>query len=219
MHIQSVKNFEYSVGSVNSFENKMKKEPVNFNGNFPDKNSRFIDAVLKNKFAQKYIFNFAGMNPHVFNLCALAFTNILLRPVSILAVPGAKDEDKKYAAAKSIIGSTLLTVGELVVCIPIAKNIKKLAIEAKEKPNISKFPKIDTPRFKAYNYLVNNAVGLILTTIFMSFLTVKLTAKIMNKLLADKKNKDKTHNYNINQSSELNRSTPKSLEQKKECKK
>lgn len=219
MHIQSVKNIGYPVTATNSFKNKMRNEPVNFSANFSDKNSKFIDSVLKNKFAQKYIFDFAGKSPHVFNLCALAFMNILLRPASILAVPGAKEEDKKYAAAKSIIGSVLLTIGESVICIPIAKRIQKLAIEAKEKPNLSNFPPIDTPKFKAYNYLVNNAVGLALTMIFMSFLTVKLTAKIMHKISSNKKNEQKNSNSTSIISSDLNKNTPLINEQKKECSK
>jgi hypothetical protein len=182
MKIQAIKNLQYSQSVQNIYQKGVM-------GNFCAQKPSKIDTVLKNKFAQK-LFNLASENPHVFNLINIGILGTLIRPATLIIMPGAEKEDKQYVAAKSVIGTVLLVASELVICIPLAKCIDKLGEAAKKNP-ASKFPKIGTPRFKAYGYLINNVVGLALTLASSAFITVKLTTKIMNKLDKNKKENNK----------------------------
>jgi hypothetical protein len=164
-------------------------KPKGFAGNFAVSKTPFTDKILKKPFAQK-LFSLASENPHVFNLINIGILGTLIRPATLIIIPGAEKEDKQYVAAKSVIGTVLLVASELAICIPLAKCIDKLGEAAKKNP-ASKFPKIGTPKFKAYGYLVNNVVGLALTLASSAFITVKLTTKIMNKLDKNKKENNK----------------------------
>lgn len=169
--------------------NQSNKLALSFAANLPKANMPFTDKLLKSKFVQKLL-NLASLNPHAFHLVIMAFMAILLRPATILIVPGAKKEDKQYAAGKSIVSSVISTTSQLALCIPLAKLIEKLAREAEIKPHLSNFPKINTKRFEAFSYLINNgfAVGL---TLVSALVMSKAVAKIMNKILPDKKKESK----------------------------
>lgn len=190
MKIQKIQceNYKKCQADFNNYGKKI-QTTLSFAANLPVKKTPFTDKLLKNKFVQK-IFNLASLNPHAFNLTIMAVTAILLRPATILIVPGAKKEDKQYAAGKSIISSTLTITTQLALCIPLAKSIEKLAKEAEIKPHLSKFPKINTPRFEAFNYLVNNGFAVVLT-VASAMVMSKAVAKIMNKILPDKNRKPK----------------------------
>lgn len=171
---------------VNSL-NTPKKNVSNkgFEGNSAASQTPKIDRILKNKFAQK-LSKIAQQNPHAFNLINLAVLGILLRPATVMAVPGAEKEDKQYVAAKSVIGTALIVASQLLISIPLGKGIEKLGKAAANNPKIPFF-KFGSKQFDAYNFLISNAVGLVVTLASSSFLTVKLTTKIMNKLLSEKK--------------------------------
>lgn len=159
-------------------------QSIGFEGNLPVKKSSSLDKIINNSFAQE-LFKLAQKNPHVFNLINLSIFGMALRPATVLAVPGAEKEDKQYVAAKSLIGTALIVVSELIVCIPLGKSIEKLGKAAETNPKIL-FPKINSPKYDAYNFFISHAVGLVLTLALSSFLTVRLTTKIMNKLFQQK---------------------------------
>jgi hypothetical protein len=166
---------------------------IGFEGSFAAKPDT-VDKVLKSNFAQK-LFEIADNNSHVFNLINLAIYGMALRPATLLTVPGAEKEDKQYVAAKSLIGTTLIVASELLICIPLGAGINKLGKMAKQNPEI-KFPVKGSKQFKAYSFLINNVVGLVLTLALSSFLTVRLTTKIMNKLFPPKDSKANKNTQN-----------------------
>ncbi len=83
--------------------------------------------IFTNKYIKKFL-NMATDNPAVFDaLFALGLTCIL-RPVSIMTLPGSKNnkEDKKYAAAHSIASGVIAYLMSLVLFYPIAEAMKKI---------------------------------------------------------------------------------------------
>lgn len=184
MKIQTVKQLEYINHSGDSCKNKINPSSVSFAADLPAEKTPFIDKILKNKFSQK-LFNLASKNPHAFNLTAIGLMGILLRPVGILVIPGAKKEDKQYAAAKSSIGTVITVCAQLAFCIPLALLIEKLAKEALKNPSASNFPQIKTPKFEAFNYFVNNGFSMILA-VFISMLVAKTLTVVMKKFAPEK---------------------------------
>lgn len=123
MKINLIKNTPYN--SINySAQNIEPQKSASFCAN-PEKVASGIDKILKSKVAQG-IFNFASMNPFGFNILALATTCIILRPPTVMVIPGSNKEDKQYVAAKSIIGSVVANTGRILLCLPLAKAIEKI---------------------------------------------------------------------------------------------
>lgn len=181
---------EYQVNSLKMPTKSVKNaQSIGFEGNSAASETPRIDNLLKKPLVQK-LFKIAQQNPHAFNLINLAVLGIVLRPTTVMAVPGAEKEDKQYVAAKSVIGTVLIVASQLLISIPIGKGIEKLGKAAEKNPKIPFF-KFGSKKFDAYNFLISNAVGLIVTLASSSFLTVKLTTKIMNKLLPQKSNLNK----------------------------
>lgn len=183
MKIQSIKYTESRVKSDKLRLPTNNPKTQSFEGRLPASKSPFIDSILGSKLAQK-TFKLASLNPHTFNLTIMAAMGIFIRPVSIMLVPGAKKEDKQYAAGKSVVSSTITTVTHMALCIPLAKSIEKLAIKAEKHPNMIKFPTINSPKFEAFNYLVNNGFAVILT-LASSALMAEAVTKIMHKLVPE----------------------------------
>lgn len=195
MKTQITKYNEYKICSGNTPKNIINRQTTAFVGNIVASKTPFIDKVLNNKLAQKS-FKLADFSPHIFNLSIMGLIGVILRPASIFVVPGAKKEDKQYAMAKSIVGSVVVIASHLALCIPLAKAIKKLGVEAEAKPHLSNFPKINSPRFEAFNYFVNNGFAMFLT-VALSMLTVKAITTIMNKILPTKNKKPKGNNFDV----------------------
>jgi len=193
----------------NNKNNKNSFNNVSFKS-APPKHSPIIDKLLKNKFTQR-LFKLADINPFAFNIVALATTCIILRPATIMVVPGSSKEDKKYAAGKSIISSAIANTSRVVLCLPLALSVAKLGKEAAQKAGETKFPKIGTPKFESFNYLVNNGFSVILA-IATSALMVTTVAKVMNKLMPPPKNKNQdnfTKNYLYENSEQFFKGFPK----------
>jgi len=128
-----------------------------------------------------------------------------------MVVPGSSKEDKKYAAGKSIISSAIANTSRVVLCLPLALSVAKLGKEAAQKAGETKFPKIGTPKFESFNYLVNNGFSVILA-IATSALMVTTVAKVMNKLMPPPKNKNQdnfTKNYLYENSEQFFKGFPK----------
>lgn len=188
MKLKAIKYPEYPINSPN-MPAKSVKSPKNigFEGNLAVKNET-ADRILNNKFVQN-IFETAGRNPHLVQVATTGVLGLTLRPATLLAVPGAEKEDKQYVAAKSIIGTAIFVVTQLLITLPLDKSLKKLTDVAKQNPQ-SVFKNYSPKQLKAYSFFVSNAVGLALTLATSSFLTVKLTTKIMNKLFPHKASKE-----------------------------
>lgn len=195
-----IKNYKMKVSIIkpqiplnpNAVENRKQKNTATaFCAN--PKQTEFIDKILNNKVA-KGIFDFASLNPFGFNILMLATTCIVLRPATVMVVPGSNKEDKKYIAVKSIVASTIANTGRLLFCLPLAKSIEKLGNKAVEKTKNIDFPAKGTPRFDAYNFGVNNGFAFILS-LFTTALFVAAVTKIMNKIMPP--NGDKKNSSNI----------------------
>lgn len=182
MKLKAIKYPEYA---INSPKMPIKNaQGIGFEGNLAVKNET-ADKILNNKFA-KSVFNMAGRNPYLLQLLTTGVLGLSLRPLTLLAVPGAEKEDKQYVAVKSVIGTALLLATQLLITIPLDKTLKVLIDKTKENPT-GIFKTYTPKQLKAYSFLVSNAVGLALTLATSSYLTVKLTTKIMNKLFSHKK--------------------------------
>lgn len=157
--------------------NKYTADDLNFRGKLPESKD-FLDKVLEKG---KGLFKLADINPFAFNVACLLTTCVVMRPLTILALPGTNKEDKQYAAGKSVISATLANTSRLIFILPLGIMMKNLGKNAKEDPSF-RFPKIKTRRFNAFNYLVNNASAFLLS-IPMSAVMVVAVAKIMNKIM------------------------------------
>lgn len=168
-----------------------KKNATSFNGNVPQ-NTKFIDSILQKKFS-KGLFRLAGLNPVLFNVSVLTLVGLVLRPATIMVVPGSNKEDRSYAAGKSIISTSIYTATKLAIFYPFGKYMEYLGTRAKENPVKYKFPHIGTKKFDALNYLINNGLSALIT-IMTASLMVTLVSKIMNKVVPAKKS-PKTNLY------------------------
>lgn len=193
MKTPSIRASEYGFKQKCLNKNLSSNAKVSFGAMALEAPSPKLDKVLQNKFTKK-LFRVADMNPHVFNLVASAAVGLTIRPVSLLAVPGAQKENKEYVATKSVVGTVLTTASELALCIPLAKTIEKLGNEATKATSKANFPKINTPKFEAYNYFVGNGFALVLT-LFSSMALAKIVPQIMNKILPEKKEDVKSSNF------------------------
>lgn len=187
MKIQRVNNVIISNSNYlnlgNHHNTKAFQEP-SFNAALP-KSSSITEKILKNKLV-KGLFGLADKNPFAFNIVALAVSCMAFRPATIMIVPGSNDKDKKYAAGKSIIASSVATVSRLLFILPLGIAIKKLGENAKKDPKIN-FPHGGTAKFNTFNFAVNNATGALIA-IPTAALVVYLVAKIMDKIVPkDKK--------------------------------
>lgn len=160
-------------------------ENINFRGNI-SATDKVIDKFLTSKGGKK-ILGFASINPTFFSLALMTMLATTLRPATIMVVPGAKKEDKEYAAAKSIISSTITLITQGLIFYPFGKMMERIGEKAKNAPKSTKFPyPIKTPKFEAFNYFVNN--GLAFFIMFgASLVMVKVVAKVMNKIMPSHK--------------------------------
>lgn len=151
--------------------------------------SKIIDGILKNKVAQK-VFQFASDSAFGFDILTLATTCILMRPVTILLLPGSDKDDKKYLAAKSVISSVIANAGRLAFCLPLKNSLEHLGEKSEKNPGIMEFPAKSSKEFKSFNYVVNKGFAALLA-IATSALMAMAVAKIMAKILPPPKEKDK----------------------------
>jgi len=172
-------------------------EKTNFTGNV-NGTDKAIDSFLMSKGGQK-ILKFASLNPTFFSLALMTALATTLRPATIMVVPGAKKEDKKYAAMKSIISASITLVTQGLIFYPLGKAMEKAGEKAKNAPNSTKFPHpIKTPKFQAFNYFTNNGVAFF-TMIAASLVMVKVVAKVMNKIMPSKRPSQPTKNETGNE--------------------
>lgn len=158
--------------------------------------SRVINKILGSKTAQS-VFKFASNNPFGFSVLTLATTCIIFRPLTIMALPGQKKEDKQYLAVKSIVASTVANSGRILLLLPLAKALEYVGKKAKENPKIVKFPAADSLKFNAFNFAVNNGFAVVLSIGTAAVMT-KLIPKVMAKILPQPEQKKKQEIENKN---------------------
>lgn len=158
--------------------------PVNFAA-AANTTDRYIDKFLKSKGGLK-ILQLADINPTLFSLGIATAVSTTLRPATLMVVPGAKKEDKKYASVKSIISAIITLATQGLVFYPLGVAMKKLGEKADTAPKLTKFPyKIKTLKFEACNYFLNNSLGFFVT-IATTLIMVKVVGAIMNKIMPPK---------------------------------
>jgi len=150
--------------------------------------SKIINGILKSKAAQG-IFKFASNNPFGFSVLTLATTCIIFRPLTILALPGQKKDDKQYLAVKSVVASTVANSGRILLIYPLGKALEYVGKKAKENPKL-KFPAGDTKEFNAFNFGVNNGFAVLLAIATAAIMT-KAIPRVMAKILPPPEQKKK----------------------------
>ncbi len=102
--------------SVSLRKRMNKSASLNFGGFF---NSKVLHKTLE----------YASDNGAVLGAAVAAFTSVILRPATILALPNVEKENKQYACTKSI-ASSLLGYGILyAVTKPLSSGLKKISKE------------------------------------------------------------------------------------------
>ena len=142
--------------------------------------SKTINKILESKSAQ-WAFKFAKKNPFGFNILSLALSCIILRPATIMALPGQKKDDKQYLAGKSIIASVIIDVARLAFCLPLAKALDYMGEKAKTLAKV-KFPKAGTKEFDIFNFGINNALSVVLQVGTAALMTMAIP-KVMSRIL------------------------------------
>lgn len=170
--------------TFNANNTKANSQNINFKGTLPTTKPPFLDRLMNAK-AVKGLFKLASQHPFPFNVIAMATACILLRPPTIMLMPGSNKEDKSYAAAKSIIGSVIANGSRLILIFPLGIAMAKMGEKAL-KDHTLKFPKIKTKEYEAYNYLISNSAGFILS-LGMSGPIIYTLTKVMNKIMPPKK--------------------------------
>jgi|GEM_PF-3948703 len=172
---------------------KIKKAQVNSNlsfSGFPEYLANKVpDSFLKNKGFHNFL-KLAEDNATLFEDVVTLILGITLRPASILAIPGAKKEDKNYAAAKSIASVVLGFGMTALVYIPLARHMKKLGNTAVKNASKScSFPyPANSPQFASFNYLINYGSSFIAAPI-QTILLFKAIPPIVNKFFSKSSNK------------------------------
>lgn len=87
-----------------------------------------LTGIHKNTLAKRF-FNLAAESEPLFNATFSIVLTCILRPASIMSLPGQKKnkDDKKYAAAQSIASGVIAYMIALAIFNPIAKSMKKIA--------------------------------------------------------------------------------------------
>lgn len=149
------------------------------------------DTVFKSK-AFEYLSNMAEKYPAVFEaFTALGITSTI-RPLTVLAVPGADIEDKKYAATKSVVSGALGFGVSLVAYKPLGKVIDKLGDGSYQGLKLP-WAK-NTTQFKAFSFLTNYGFKFVIG-IPTAVLIFKLIPVAMKVLFPNRKKKP-MDNYN-----------------------
>lgn len=151
--------------------------------------SKVINNILNKKSAQ-WVFKFASENQFGFNILALALSCIIMRPATIMVLPGQKKDDKQYLAAKSIIASVIIDIARFAFCLPLAKALVKNGLKAKQHPDKINFPAKDTKEYNAFKFAANNGLSIVLQIGTAALMTLAIP-KVMEKILPPPEQKQK----------------------------
>ena len=116
--------------------------------------------------------------------CAFAS---FLRPVTIIALPGAKKEDKQYAAGKAFISGFLSLAFSALFFIPLNKYILNPIVENKLLKG-KMFPfAANSVQQKAFKFLVDYGVAKFAVGALDAFILFKLLHPVVHALFGNKK--------------------------------
>ena len=142
-----------------------------------------------------YIADLAKNYPGIFESFAALGVTCTIRPISIMALPGAKTEDKQYAAVKSIASGIVGYALSLVLYKPIGDIMMKLGKGGYDNLLKKPFPfKTGSPQFDTFSFIVNygSKFALALPTAVATF---KAIPWMMDKVFPNRKKKP-MDNYN-----------------------
>jgi hypothetical protein len=198
MQVSSFKNnFQLNYKQTEIKKNQGRSN-LNFSG-FPEYLANKVpEGFLKNKNLHNFL-KLAENNASMFEEIITFILGAFLRPAAILTVPGAKKEDKRYPAVKSI-ASAIISFGlTALVYIPLARHIRKLGTTAvKNASKSGSFPYKDgTEQFAAFNYLVNYG-SIFIVAPLQTILLFKAIPPLMNKLFPKKDNKSGLASISLN---------------------
>lgn len=169
-----------NTGNINSFKYP---KTIAFKGN-TTQGGKILDSFLTSKPVKK-AFEWASLYPTAFMVGVLATVGLILRPATIMVIPGSNKEDKSYASIKSMVSTTINTTAKLALFIPFGMYMKHLGKKATETPLKGKFPELGSNEFKSFNYLLSGVLGLT-ANICSAALLAELVAKVMNKVMPPK---------------------------------
>lgn len=169
--------------TMNAFERwgyyLSQKVPKNFY------NSKFLD----------YIARMAKDYPGLFEALTALGVTCTIRPITIMAMPGAKQEDKQYAAVKSVASGIVGYGLSLLAFKPLGDIVKKLGEGGYDHILKHPFPyKYGTPQFNTFSFITNYGAKFLLA-LPMAIATFKLIPVMMDKLFPNR-NKKPIDNYN-----------------------
>ena len=154
-----------------------------------------IDKIMRNKITHK-VFELAENNSLLFRMAYGCVLSVALRPLVIMAIPGAKKDDKKYAAVKSIASGIVSLLMAAVLFIPLEYSIRRLGKSALE--NVGKpgeFPYKYIPhnpkecqKYDAFQYVMNMGAGFLVAPLD-AYLVFKLVPPVVDKLFPKKQEK------------------------------
>ncbi|MEW5822482.1 MAG: hypothetical protein AB1782_19970 [Cyanobacteriota bacterium] len=142
-----------------------------------------------------YIATQAKNYPGLFEALTALGVTCSIRPVTIMVVPGAKVEDRQYAAVKSIASGLVGYAMSYVAFKPLGDIISKLGNGAYDNILKKPFPfKAGTAQFNTFSFIINYGSKFLLA-IPMAMATFKMIPWLMNKVFPDRKKKP-LDNYN-----------------------
>ncbi|MEI7474055.1 MAG: hypothetical protein WCK67_04690 [bacterium] len=170
--------------NINNFSNNASSKSINFTGNNPDLATKIAKSIPDGVFTFKPIqglFKLAQKDLALFD-AVLTFALVAsIRPLTIMAMPGASKEDKQYAATKAMAGGAIGLGLTALLFTPVTKAVKGVSKELfKGLANSEK-------KEKAFEYLMNYGAKFIIAPL-QAFLLVESIHPIMD-LVFPKKNK------------------------------
>jgi len=160
MRIQTVSNLDIPKNqdrtvSLRRLNPKNQPDNLNFKGNF----FKVSEKTKKAFYTSKSFKQFAKMssNPVLLDATIVLGLTCLLRPLTIVSMPGAEKRDKQYAAAHSIASGLWGFSTALVVFSPINNAVKNVLKKVNEKPEYLKnsFLKHNQKNKDSFNFVAS----------------------------------------------------------------
>lgn len=130
-----------SVKFTGGFFSPKNRDSVSFSGRSPKKNfwnwlgnNPKIQNFIKSKKFDKILE--AGNDLANTESLIMLGISVSIKPLSIMALPNAKEEDKKYIATKAVLSGLVDYVITTATVVPIAKIIEKFGEKVKKDPKV-----------------------------------------------------------------------------------
>ena len=159
------------------------------------------EKFFASNFAKKMI-NMAEHNASLFESTFVLALCSTLRPITVMATPGAPVEDRKYAAAKSVATGIIGFALTAAVFIPIAAATKNLGKLAKEGILKNGFPAANSAKYKVVEYVTSYVPRFVVAPLEAMALFA-LVPPIVHKFL-DKKPRQEAETFSFQQKTRVN---------------